>query len=297
MVGIRQFEFQFPFLGAQDDGLAFHAPDHVERSFGFSAQRHLQQVLFDTGFDGLAQLRGDLKVTIRRAKAFDALMRPFMIIVLDPEPNALPRRVETLELSAGKELLPDRFPKPLDLAERHGMMRPGFEVVRAVLFHLRLETGRAAPIDILPAVVGEHLFGRLILRGGNPEDLQHVLCRVTAEQIGAHHEARVIIHEPDKISVASSQSEGEDVGLPHLVGSGSLKETGPHQIALWLGRRLHQSLLLERSPNRLRTGFQKENPPQQVRDSFDPTRGFFLFEFEDFLPNRFGQLPGLTRAG
>jgi hypothetical protein len=228
-------EFEFSFFGPEDDRLPFHAADHVEGSFGFSAQSHFQQVLFDPCFHGLAQLRGDLEVTVRRTKAFDALVRPLVIIVFDPKPDALTRRIEAFELGTREELLPDRFPKALDLAERHRVLRPGFEVVRAVLFHLGLETGSAAPVHILAPVVSEHLFRWLILGRRHPEDLQYVLSRVTAEQIGAHHEAGVIIHEPDEIGVASSQPEGEDVRLPHLVGRGSLKETGPHQVTPRLG--------------------------------------------------------------
>jgi hypothetical protein len=44
---ITEFEFEFAFLSAQDDGLSFHAADHVKGSAWLSAQGHLQQVFFD----------------------------------------------------------------------------------------------------------------------------------------------------------------------------------------------------------------------------------------------------------
>jgi len=181
-------------------------------------------------------------------------MRPLVIVIFDPKPYALAGRVEAFELSPGEELLPDRFPKALDLAESHRVVRPGFEVVRAVLLHLGLETGDTTPVDVLPPVVGEHLFGWLVLCCCDSEHLQYVLRRMTAEQIGSHHVAGVIIHEPDEVGVPAAEPEGEDVALPHLVGRRSLKETRPHQIAFGFGRWLNQPLLLECSPNRLRTG-------------------------------------------
>jgi len=117
-------EFKFTFFGAKDDGLTFHAADHVEGSLGLTAQSHLQQVFFDAGFDGFAQNRGDLKEAISGTEAFDALMRSLVIIVFDPEPDALSGRLKAFELGTGEELLPDTFPEALDLAESHRVMRP-----------------------------------------------------------------------------------------------------------------------------------------------------------------------------
>lgn len=122
--GIGQFKFEFSFFGAQDDRLAFHATDHIERSTRLAAQGHLEDVLLDAGLHGFAQLGLDLKETVRRTKAFDALVRALVIVILDPELDALAGRIEALELSALKELLPDRGPEPFDLAQGHGMMRP-----------------------------------------------------------------------------------------------------------------------------------------------------------------------------
>ena len=84
-------EFEFSFFGPEDDGLAFHAADHVEGGFGFSAQRHLQQVFLNARLNGLAQLRGDFEKTVRGTKAFDALVGPLVIVVTDPEPDPFSR--------------------------------------------------------------------------------------------------------------------------------------------------------------------------------------------------------------
>lgn len=115
-VSIVDREFEFSFFGPQDHRLTFHAADHVEGRFGLSAQGQLQEIVLDTGLEGLAQLRGDFEITVRRAKAFDALVGPFVIVIFDPELDALAGRFEALELGANQELLPDRRPEPFDLA-------------------------------------------------------------------------------------------------------------------------------------------------------------------------------------
>jgi hypothetical protein len=239
LVSIVDGEFEFAFFGPENDGLPFHAADHVEGSFGLAAQRQFEQVFLDARFDGLAQLGGDFEVAIRGAEAFDTLMRTLVVVILDPVTDAFPGRLEAVELGSGKELLPNALPEALDFAEGHGVMRPGFEVMGAVLFHLGLEAGDAAPVDILATVVGQHFLGRLKLRGGDAEDFENIFGRMTAEQIGSDQEPRVIIHEADEISIPASESEGEDVGLPHLIGGGSFEEARTHQVAPRLGRRFN----------------------------------------------------------
>lgn len=187
--GIRQFEFEFAFLGAQDDRLAFHAADHVKRSARLAAQGHLEDVFLDARLHGLAQLGLDLKEAVRRAKAFDALMRPLVIVILNPELDALARRFKTLELSALKELLPDGRPEALDLAQGHGMVRPGFEVRHPVLLQFGFKSGSAAPTGILASIVGEHLLGRLELADALTIHFDHRLRRGAAEQIRRGDEA------------------------------------------------------------------------------------------------------------
>ncbi|HWT83591.1 MAG TPA: hypothetical protein VN648_32900, partial [Candidatus Methylomirabilis sp.] len=260
MVSIVDREFEFAFFGPENDGLPFHAADHVEGGFGFTAQSQFQQVVFDAGFDGLAQLAGDLEEAVGGTKTFDALMRPLVIVVLEPEADAFPRRFEAFELGAGEELLPDAFPEPLDLAQRHGMMGARLEVVGAVLFHFRFEAGGATPVDVLPAIVREHLLGRLVFAGRHPKDLQHVLRGVTAEEVRPHDEPRVVVQEADQVGIASPQPEGEDVGLPHLVGRRPLKESWPHEVTPRPGRRLNQALRLEGLTDGLRTGLEEEHP-------------------------------------
>jgi len=290
LASIVDRKFEFTFFGPEDDGLAFHAADHVEGRLGLAAQGQLQEVVLDAGLDGLAQLARDFKVAVGRAKAFDALVRPLVIIVFDPQPDAFPRRLEALELRSGEELLPDAFPEAFDFAQGHRVMRPGFEVVGPVLFHLGLEARGTAPVDVLPAVIGEHLFGWLVLGGRNPKYLQHVIGCVAAEQIGSNHEPRVIIHEADQVGVAAAQSEGEDIGLPHLVRGSPFEETRAHEVPPWFWWRLDQTLLLECFADGFGAGLQKEYPLEQLGDLLNAAGGFLFFELEDFVTNGSGQL-------
>jgi hypothetical protein len=235
IVLITDTEFEFAFFGAEHDRLAVHPPDHVEGGLGFAAQGQLQKVLLNALLDGAAELRLDLEEAVRRAETFNALMRPLVVIVFDPEFDPLASGVETVELGADQEVLPDRGPEAFDLAEGHGMLRAGFEMRHAILFEFGLETADAPPGGVLAAVIGEHLLGRLELAHRDAVHLDHCGRRGTAEQIRADDEPRVIIHEGDEVSVPPAQAEGEDVGLPHLIGRGPLEETRAGEITL-LGR-------------------------------------------------------------
>jgi hypothetical protein len=255
VVLITDTEFEFAFFGAEHDRLAVHPPDHVEGRLGFAAQGQLQKVLLNALLDGAAELRLDLEEAVCRAEAFNALMRPLVVIVFDPEFDPLAGGVETVEMGSDQEVLPDRGPEALDLAEGHGMLRAGFEMRHAILFEFGLETADAPPGGVLASIIGEHLLGRLELADGHPIDFDHRRRGGTAEQIRADDEPRVIIHEGDEVGVTSPEPEGEDVGLPHLIRRGPLEETRTSEVALlgWGGLR-HQVGRVQMLANRLRAG-------------------------------------------
>ncbi len=123
------------------------------------------------------------------------------------------------------------------------MMRPALEVVDPILAQLCLETGRAAPTAVLAALIREHFFGHAVLRHRRAVHLQHVLRRLAAKHVQPHHVAGVIIEKADEVGVLASQTEGKDIGLPHLVGGGPLKEARLGWMALGLGLRFFQQLL------------------------------------------------------
>jgi hypothetical protein len=239
----------------------------------------------------------DLEEAIGWTESLDPLMRPLVVIIFDPEFDALTGVVEAVELGAVQKLLPDAFPETLDFAESHGMMRTGLEVGHPVLLQLRFEAGSAAPGSILSAIIGEHLLGRFELTNADPIDFDDRLCRRAAEQIGGGDEARVIIHESNQVGIASAQAEGEDVGLPHLVGGGPLEKARASEVACFGGpTRFDQPGLVQMLAHRFRTGLHEEATPQPVGDALDAKGGVLLFEFHDLLGDRRRQLELVHRV-
>jgi hypothetical protein len=68
------------------------------------------------------------------------------------------------------------------------MMRTAFEVRHAVFFEFSFKPAGAAPGSVLPSIVREHLFGRLILADGNPIHFDHRVGRGAAKQVRSHNE-------------------------------------------------------------------------------------------------------------
>jgi hypothetical protein len=71
-----------------------------------------------------------------------------------------------------------------------------------------------------------------------------MLRRLAAKHVQPHHVAGVVIQEADQVGVLAPQPEGEDIGLPHLVGRGAFEEARLGWIALGLAARFLQQLLL-----------------------------------------------------
>jgi len=232
--------------------LLAHPPHHVERALGFPAERELEDVLLDALLDHLPERLRDAEEAVGRAEPFQRLVGPAMVVVLYPEPHALAGRLEALELGAPQELLPDGFPEALDLPQGHGVVGPALQVVDVILLELGLEAGRAPPARELPALVGEQLFGHAVLRHRPAVDLEDVLRRLAAEDLEPHHVAGVVIEKADEVGVLPAELEGEDVGLPELVGGRALEGAGrgriPPGLGLWL---LEQGLFVEGAAHRL----------------------------------------------
>jgi hypothetical protein len=288
---VADAEFEFALLGPEHDGLAVHAADHVEGGLEFAAQGQFQEVFLDAGFDGFAQSGLDLEEAVGGAKAFDALVRPLVVIVFDPDFDAFPGRVEAVELGAAQELRPDAFPEPLDLAQGHGVMGPAFEVGDVILLELGFEAAGAAPGGVLASVVGEHLLGRTELGRRHPIHFDHGLSGGAAEEVRADQEARVIVQEGDEVGVTAAQPEGEDVRLPHLVGGSPLEEarTGDVTGAMaW--RRPHQLGFVQTRSDALGAGRQKEPPTQELGDPLHAKGGVPLLKLDDLAGDGLRQL-------
>jgi hypothetical protein len=167
------------------------------------------------------------------------------------------------------------------------MMRPALDVMDPILSQLRFKPRGPAPTGILASLIGEQFFGHAILGHRRAINLQDVLGRLAAKDVRSHHVAGEIIHETDEVGVLASEAEDEDVGLPHLVGRGALKEARLGGIAPRLRLPLLQQLLLvQRAANRLPAHRQKQCPPQEVADLLNAQTGMTALEFDDFSLDR-----------
>jgi len=256
VLGLRDAQLELPLFGLKHDGLVVHAADHIERGTGLAPQRQFEEVVLNAGLQGPLELGLDLKEPIGGTESPDTLMGAFMVVVLQPEFDAFPGLLKTFELSPGQELTPDQSPKAFDLSQGHGMMRAALDVGHSIFLQLRFEPTHPTPVGVLPTVVGEHLLGRLILPGGHPIDLDHRMRRRTPEQIGPGDVSGVIVQVGDEVGVLSSQAEGEDVALPHLIRGGSFEEPRSSHVpfAPLTARRLHQPGPAHSTPDRFRTG-------------------------------------------
>jgi hypothetical protein len=166
-----------------------------------------------------------------------------VIVIFDPEGTSLDGLLEAVELRPLEELSQDRLPEALDLAQRHGMVGTRTDMLDAVFLHLPLEARLTAPVRILAAVIGKHLFGDTVLGHTPAVGLQHVFGRLAAVQSQGDDVAAVIIHEADQVGVATRQAEGHDVALPHLVGTGAFEKPGLGRVPYrFVFRLVHQPL-------------------------------------------------------
>jgi hypothetical protein len=247
--------------------LAAHAPDHVKRIHRPAPKRQLQRVLLDALLQGLSQIVGDLKKPVRRAQPADALVRPPVVVILNPQPAALNRLIEAVKLRPLQKLGENRLPEPLDLAKGHRVVGTRADVPDPVLFHLLLEAGLAPPVGVLPAVVGKHLPRHPVVGHRPPVGLKHVFGRLAAVESQTGDVAAVVVDKADQIGVAPSQPQRHDVALPQLVGPGALEEARLgvvfHRLAAGL---LHQPPLGQGLVHCRRAGSHQKKPLEHIGD-------------------------------
>jgi hypothetical protein len=201
-------------LGPDHHRLAAHAAHHVKGVHRTSPKGELERILLDPLFDRLSQLRSDLEEAVRRAQSPDPLVGSLMVVVLDPQCRAFHGLLEAIELRPLQELPQQRLPEPLDLAQRHRVMRAGTDVFDAFFLQFLLEAGLPPPVGVLPPVVGQDLLGNSVLGHPATISLQYVLGGLASVQPQGGDVAAVIVDEADQVGIVASQPDRQNVALP-----------------------------------------------------------------------------------
>jgi hypothetical protein len=234
-IGAVDQHFDFALFRADHHRLVPQPADHVKRVPRLAPQSKLQGVFLHAFFQSLLELVGDLEKPVGRTQPPDTLVGPLVVVVFDPEADAICGVLEAGKLRALQKFSQDRLPEALDLAQCHRMMRTGLDVFDPIFLKLALKPGGAAPVGVLAPVVGEHLLGNTVFGHGPAVGLDHVLGGLAAVKTQPRNVSRVVVDKADKVGVSAGQPEGHDVALPHLVGRGPFEKPGLFRVLLGLG--------------------------------------------------------------
>lgn len=157
--------------------------------------RHPKRVLGDLRLDTRSHRGRRSEEPIRGRQSFDPLVRTLEVVVLDEESYPPLAVLVVGEHRPRQQLLPQRFPEPLDLPAGLRMLRPALHVRDAVAFELGFELRRATPGRVLAALVGQDLFGRSVLGDAARERFQHQHASLVMRHRQTHEISRVIIQE------------------------------------------------------------------------------------------------------
>gem|GEM_PF-4177177 len=192
--------------------------DQVEGLARRLRARQPECVRCDGGLDRRAYLRRGTKEAVGRHQPGQRLVWPLEVVVLDVEAEPAVAVSEVGEDGPRQELLPERLPEALDLAERLRVLRPALDVPDAVLTQRLLEGRLPAPGGVLPTLVGQDLLRRPVRGDPALEGLEDQARLLVVRQRVGDQVARVVVHERCHVqALVLAQEEGEDVRLPELV--------------------------------------------------------------------------------
>ena len=226
-----------PF-GCLDDepaALAMHrhlaATDLAEEEDGFSpslAECQIELVRAHLLFQSLAQRILGRKEAVGGYETTDSLVRTEVVVMRDEVGEMLSGTREILRLHPFPEFPSDRGPEALAFAERLRMVCAGNHVLNALAHEEFLKLGLSAPGKVLPALVGQDLFGLAEARDTFEECLDDDVLLLMQVQSEAHDVAAVVVHEHgqvDALAVTPEQEAG-DVALPELPRAGAFEAAG-----------------------------------------------------------------------
>jgi hypothetical protein len=133
-----------------------------------------------------------------------------------------------------------------------------------ILLKLRLELRGPSPVDILSAVIGEHLLGNTILRRGLTIEFQYIIRRLRHAKAKSNDITGVVVDKSNEVDLAAAHAKHHDVALPHLVGRAALESAGLLDIALaGMGSHTCKARPRKRPAHRGAARRQQEPPPQR----------------------------------
>jgi hypothetical protein len=139
---------------------------------------------------------------VGRTKSLYTLMGTLVVVIADPVIQPLGGVGKGGEVSLFQKLRPYGFPKPLDLAQGHGVMRGRTNVRYALTFENLLKLGLPTPGCELPAVVRQDLPGGSPLAYSAFYHFEHCLCGLLPEQTMADYVTGMVVdhaHQIDRI--------------------------------------------------------------------------------------------------
>lgn len=210
--------------------LVAHLPEQVHRLARRLRQRRVELVRREPRLERPAQRILRLEEAVRRHETVDPLVRAEAVVVREEVAQPLARVGQLLRLSAVPEFAADRLPQALALAQRFRVMRARHDVLDAFAHEHALEFALAAPGEVLPALVGQHLTRLAVPRDPVHQGLDHPGAALRRGQAPAHHVAAEIVEEDDQVHARAvpAQHEARDVGLPQLARMRALE--APHLV-------------------------------------------------------------------
>src|SRR5208283_1873965 len=112
------------------------------------------------------------------------------------------------------------------------MVRPRFDVMDFVFLQLQLKAAVAAPTRVLPTIVREHLFRRVILGSRPTVYFNYVLGRLAPKKLQPRYITGIIVDKADQKRISAPNTKRKDVRLPKLVRGCALEKPGTGDIAL-----------------------------------------------------------------
>lgn len=194
--------------------LIAHPAHQVDRLGRPASQSQFLDIGLQSRLHRRTQFLLDRKEPVRRTQPIQPLVRPLVIIILNPPADPFPGRLEVRKLCPHQELLPYRLPEPLDFPKRHRMVRRAPDMMHPVFLQLPHEGRAPAPAYVLPPVVRKHFTRYPIGAHATPIHLQHVLAGLAPEDLQGRDIPRMVVDKPDQVGIGIQQLERKNIALP-----------------------------------------------------------------------------------